>query len=110
MHGCASWLAFADEIHTKVEAMVNYKVAGIPWDQELAKWTDKLHPVIYNKLVAVKLLPKRAEIEQTKLAAFLDDTLAERNDIKPRTRIGLTQVRNDLVAFFGADRPLDEIH
>lgn len=40
---------------------------------------------------------------------FIDEYLASRTDIKPRTRINLLQVRKNLVAYFGKDKPLADI-
>ena len=48
--------------------------------------------MLYDKLAAVGLVPNCAVAEQTTLAAFLDDYLAKRSDIKPGTRINLTLV------------------
>ena len=47
--------------------------------------------------------------EVVTLVAFLDDYPTKRTDIKPTTRVKLKQTRDDLVAHFGADKPLIEI-
>ena len=67
---------------------------------------------MYDKLAAVGLVPPREpkpEAEPAALGAFLDQYIADRTDVKARTRINLDQARRNLVRFFGADKPLGEI-
>ncbi len=97
------------EIKNQVESLVAADVAGIGWDKETAEWVGTRETILYDKLAAVQLVPKRAETERHTLAAFIDDYLAKRTDIKPRTRINLLQVRRGLVEFFGADKPLADV-
>ena len=54
-------------------------------------------------------MPKRDQPKQMPLAAFLDDYIAKQTDKKRSTIVCLTQCRNDLVEFFGADRALADI-
>jgi integrase len=97
------------EIKTKVESLNGAAVAGIGWDKETAEWVGGRESTLYDKLAAVRLVPKRAEREKATLGSFIDSYLDKRTDIKPRTRINLQQVRRNLVIFFGADKPLADI-
>ena len=99
----------AESVKAKVETLNAANIAGISWDKETAEWVGGLESVLYDKLAAIGLLRKRTVAEQATLAAFVDEYLAKRSDIKPGTRVGLTQVRNDLVAYFGADKPLSDV-
>ena len=50
-----------EAIKTKVEALNAAAIAGISWDRETAEWVGGLDSVLYGKLAAVGLVPKRAE-------------------------------------------------
>lgn len=52
------------------------------------------------------LIPKRAS---ARLGEFLESYIAQRTDVKPRTRINLNAARARLIEFFGKDRLLRDI-
>ena len=64
-----------------------------------------------KRLVAVGLIAPREKRQEdaTKLGEFIDAYLLSRTDFKPRTRINFRQVRRDLVARFGEDKPLRDV-
>jgi len=59
-----------------------------------------------DKLSNVGLIGKRQIVT---LGEFLDEYIASRSDVKPRTQILYRQAKTALVEFFGADRPLRDI-
>ena len=67
--------------------------------------------MLAKRLVAVGLIAPREKHQEnaTKLGEFIDAYLVGRADIKPRTRINFMQVRYDLVARFGEDKPLRDV-
>ena len=97
------------EIKTKVEALSGAGIAKISIDRETSEWLGSLDSVLYDKLAAVALVPKRAEAERTTLAPFIDAYLAGRAGIKGATLVAYRQTRRNLVAFFGEGKPLAEI-
>ena len=97
------------EIKTKIESLNAAAVAGIGWDKETAEWVGGRESTLYDKLASVGLVPKRAEREKATMRQFIDSYLGKRTDLKPRTRINLKQVQRNLVAYFGADKPMADI-
>ena len=101
-------LKMVREIKLKVEALNFAAITGHSVDSEMANWIAKRDQAICEKLAAVGLIPRR-EFSDSTLGAFIDEYLAERTDIKPRTRINFDQVRRDLVAHFGERKPLRDV-
>ena len=102
----------AQAIASRVEALTVAAVANLPWDTDLASWVRDVDAALYGKLQAVGLVPPRPEQGRAvalTLGPFLESYIAGRTDVKPRTRINLRQAQGDLVRFFGADKPMDEI-
>ena len=99
----------AEEIKTKVEALNAANVAGMSWDKETAEWVGGRESALYDKLAAIGLVSRRAEVEQATLEAFLDSYIDKQIDKKQSTIVCLTQCRNDLVEFFGPEKPLGDV-
>jgi integrase len=97
------------EVKLKIEALNAAAIAKISIDGETAKWIGQLDAVLYDKLASVGLVPKRPQAERTTLGGFIDDYLAKRTDIKPRTRVNLLQAKRNLVEFFGAGKPMTDV-
>jgi integrase len=95
----------ATAFKVKVEALIGQTITGVV-DDEVSRWLAGLDAEMYGRLAAVGLAPKRAS---ARLGEFLAGYIAQRTDIKPRTRINLEQARSRLVEFFGADRNLRDI-
>ncbi|MGA8910521.1 MAG: phage integrase SAM-like domain-containing protein, partial [Acidobacteriaceae bacterium] len=74
-----------------------------------AIWLRDLPPRLYGKLVIAGLVCEREQTQQETLAAFIDGYISKRTDVKPHTRTNLKQVRDNLVDFFGADKPLADV-
>ena len=92
-----------------VEALAAATLAKTSWDSETAEWVGGLDSKLHDRLAKVGLVPKRPEVARLTLKTFLDDYLAKRTDLKPRTRMKLNTTRDRLIEFFGAERPLDSI-
>lgn len=98
----------SETVLLKVEHLVAATFTGHPLDAETAKWVADRDEEFADKLARVGLIPKREETH-CRLGEFIDDDLAGRTDIKPRTRTCLLQVRSNLVEYFGENKPLREI-
>lgn len=94
---------------TRVELISAANAGKFAIDKETADWIGGLDEAMYAKLVAVGLVPKRAEAEQTTLGGFIDALISERSDVKGSTAIVYGHTRRCLVKFFKADKPLSEI-
>jgi len=89
-----------------VEHLVSAKLTGGAVPRETASWLAGIGESLRDKLAAVGLVeaPKRAT-----LAAFLDEYILNRPDVKPATLEVWRQPCRNLITFFGADRPLRDI-
>ena len=86
----------ANEIKTRVEALNTAALTGHSIDGETARWIGQLDQTFADKLAAVGLIQHRVGNSAT-LGAWLDDYIANRTDVKPRTKINFEQVRRHLV-------------
>jgi|HubBroStandDraft_6_1064221.scaffolds.fasta_scaffold37911_3 integrase len=75
-------------------------------DDETARWLGQLGDRMARKLARVGLMAKRSS---ARLGPFLADYKASRVDLKSSTQIIHENVRRNLLAFFGPDKPLREI-
>jgi len=98
-----------DEIKTKVEAILAASRAKVSLDRETAKWLGDIDATLHAKLVSRGLAQEREVRQSMTVAAFLDGYIAGRTDVKPLTAVRLKDSRAKLVAFFGADKPLDAV-
>ena len=103
--------ADAKEICSKIEAILAALLSRRSLASEVAEWVGNVPDVLADKLAGVGLIAPRAKRQEdaTKLGEFIDAYLVSRTDIKPRTRINFMQVRRDLVARFGEDKPLRDV-
>lgn len=101
-------LAIAREIKVKVQALNAAAITGHPVDRVTAAWVADLDQLLTEKLAAVGLIPRRQFSDAT-LGAFIDEHLATRTDLKPRTRTNFGQVRTQLVDYFGEYKPLRDV-
>jgi integrase len=98
---------FADNL----EKLIGAKITASTPANEVLEWVAALPDDMHGKLVEHGLANPRQSSAPAMgtLAAFIDEYLATRSDIKPNTRIGLGQARRNLAAFFGESRPLVSI-
>jgi integrase len=101
-----------DTVKTHIEELLEARTRGrSPYDETTA-WVSRICETaanLYDKLAKHSLVPKRCVPKQMALAAFLDGYISKQSDKKRSTIVCLTQCRNDLVEFFGAERALTEI-
>jgi integrase len=107
----------AETVKVRIESLVTSQFSG-RIDDEVARWLTSLSDRKYTKLVRAGLVPPRAAkapeprspaaVVDT-LAAFLDDYIASRCDVKPNTQLVFGRTRKHLVAHFGKDKPLGDI-
>ncbi len=96
----------AEAVQCKVDDLVSASIlSGTPRD-ETARWLASVDDVMNDKLAAVGLIPRR---RVTTLAAFVDDYIAGRIDVKPGTLTVYGHTRRCLVDHLGASRPLRTI-
>jgi hypothetical protein len=72
-------------------------------------WLASIGDVLHNKLAEHELVLPRTNTQAATLATFLDDFISKQTDKKQSTITCLKQCRNDLVEYFGADRPIADI-
>jgi integrase len=102
----------AGEICRRVEMLLAAQIGGTSIDRETAEWVAGIGAKIRSRLVKFGLIEKPIEDKapEATLDAFLDDYLVNRkHELKPSTRCNLECARRNLVAYFGADKPLSEI-
>ncbi len=109
--------AKATDIKSMVERIIKSKAAGST-DPAAAAWLAGLPDASYDKLVRLGLVEPRATPtqaakpgEQAKhpLGKFLDAYLTDRTDLKPNSLTVYDHTRRNLVDFFGADKPIEDI-
>jgi integrase len=96
----------AEAFKVKVEQLVHAALLGHSPDDETSRWLTSLDKRLYGRITAVGLAPSRSS---ALLVAWIDGYLAERIDLKPRTKDTLRATRDHLSKFFGADRPMRSI-
>ena len=96
----------AEVVKLRVELIVAAKLAGHSIDDETARWLSGLEKRMADKLAKVGLIPERGIAE---LGPFLDNYVAQRNDVKPATKEIWSQPIRNLRAFFGENREMASI-
>jgi integrase len=99
-------IKMAREICGRVERILAAKLANVALDLDTVNWLSGVGDELHGKLAAVGLVQPRAS---AKLADFLQAYIHLRTDVKQRTRNNLNMAKSRLVAFFGPDKPLQEI-
>lgn len=97
---------YAEQVKSKVEAIVSARLVGAPIDGETARWVRDLDDVLHEKLVAVGLVSKR---ERIRLGPFAHDYITKRNDVKTASKTVWRQGEKSLVDYFTADRPVESV-
>ena len=99
----------AEGVKVKVEHLAGAAMTGHALDDETARWVAGLDKIMADKLAAVGLIAKSDRAGDMRLAAFLDEYIAQRADTKLATQIVYGHTRRCLVEFFGADKSLRSI-
>lgn len=97
----------AEALKERIEALNAAQISGQAVDSETSRWlTTRVDVKLAEKLAKVGLIAPR---QVATLGAFLTSYVESRADVKPGTKTNYGQVERDLVAFFGANKPLAEI-
>ncbi|MBC7855794.1 MAG: site-specific integrase [Pirellulaceae bacterium] len=102
----------ADEIKRRIELICNAQMANTSLDDETAKWLAGINEIMAEKMAAVGLIPERVKAAAAKAATlgeFIDAYVLSRTDAKPGTKTNWRQGKTSLLAFFSADRPLQDV-
>ncbi|MBT5019382.1 MAG: tyrosine-type recombinase/integrase, partial [Planctomicrobium sp.] len=96
----------AETIKIRVEHLLTAKLGNQPVDGETARWVAGLDDVMNDRLARVGLIRMR---QSALLTQFIEDYIAGRTDLKPRTVIKFKATKDYLVDYFGENRSLREI-
>lgn len=95
-----------ESIKLRVEALLASVISGLPIDRETAGWVRDIGDELADKLARVGLIPERASAV---LGEFLDQYIAKRTDVKPRTKVNMQNCCMRLLSHFDRDRLLSSI-
>jgi len=98
----------AQAFKVRLEALIAGRFSGI--DAETARWAGDLPDDMHAKLASLGLVDPRAATRSATLGELLDRYFAARTDVKPGTVLVWQQAKQSLLDYFGADRPIREIH
>ncbi len=96
-------------VKVRIEHLVAAALTGHPLDDETARWVAALDTVMYGRLEAVGLVPRRKASSSVTLGAFLDKYTQRRIDVKPATQEVWSQTIRNLKDFYGEHRDLRTI-
>ena len=98
--------AKAEQVGRHIDELVQAKGSGQPMDRQTSLWLADIGQKLNDKLSRAGLNEQRAS---SNLGDFIVDYIKQRSDVEPGTRTSYDQVRLNLVAFFGYDKPLRSI-
>lgn len=99
----------AESVKSYVEDLVACRLTGCAPRNSTAEWLADLPREFHEKLEGAGLVKEREQVHVPTLAAWVDAYIAGRKDVRPQTRVNYWRAREDIVKYFGADRPLDRI-
>jgi integrase len=101
----------AESVLRRVEQLVAAAIAGTPHDADLSAWLAAVPPVLYRRLVRVGLAVPRAEDVAAPVVTLdhLCRAFKERAAVKPITAMSYDQTLDSLRAFYGLEKPIEEI-
>ena len=94
------------EIAGHIKELIAAKATASAIDRRTANWLRDIGQNIHDKLSNAGLVEPRAS---SNLGDFLTGYIKRRSDVKPGTVTNYDQVRLNLVAFFGPEKPLRSI-
>ena len=89
-----------------VERIQACEAAGVPLDTETATWTARISDELHTKLVRAGVMQQR---DRRTLGDFITQYADERTDWKPGTLAAFKTAAGKMLAFFGADTPIEKI-
>lgn len=99
----------AKQVCTRVEALNAAAISRTSIDNETAEWVGSIDDVLYDKLVAVGLVPKRVPVGHANLEGFIDQHVKSRVNVKPATKEIWKQGKRGLIDFLGAATPIRDV-
>jgi len=99
----------AEQFARFLERLLECRRLGVVLDSETTRWLSELPTDMYARLVRLGLVPARAKTIAPALEDFLQGYLETRPDVKPASKLAWQQTMRNLVAHFGADKPIDDI-
>ncbi len=102
-------LSTARSWQTKIEKLLEAKIAQTALDMETAKWVSQLDEKMAKRLAVLGLIRPRESAREIRLGDFLDGYFEKRTDVKQSTHIVWSHAKRNLIEYFGADRRLDSI-
>ncbi|MCU0918407.1 MAG: site-specific integrase, partial [Planctomycetes bacterium] len=95
----------------KVEALAAAKLTGGTVEDEVSRWVAGLSDEMHRKLARVGLVELRAAVRSVTLGELIDLYCESRaGSVKANTTLVWEQARQSLVGYFGADKPVRDIH
>jgi len=98
----------AEVVLRHVENLLSARLAGVAPPKDTATWLADISPELRSKLAKCGLIDWQPEGAIT-LGQHLEQYLKRRFDAKPSTHVHWRQAQQQLLRFFGSDRPLDSI-
>ena len=96
----------SEDIARHIAELVSAKAAGSAIDRRTANWLADVGQNVHDKLSNAGLIEPRVS---SNLGDFIAGYIERRSDVEPGTVTNYNQVRLNLVAFFGYDKPLRSI-
>jgi len=96
----------AERFLTYFERLLEAKALGLTPDPETQRWLTEMHPDLLHRLAEAGLAEARQRVQ---LDQFLKDWMARRSDYGPGTLDAWSRSINDLLAYFGPEKPLADI-
>lgn len=98
---------YADAFKVRVEDLVAAALHGHSPQNDTCIWLASLEDRLYEKLVAVRLVPKR---QNDSIGSLMNTYIAEREgELKPESIRKLRQTEAKLLGYFDEDRPVRQI-
>ena len=99
--------ATAEQFGRHIDVLNTAKMSGEPLrERQTALWLQKISQSNHDKLATVGLVEQRVS---SSLGDFIAAYIERRSDVEPGTTTNYHQVRLNLVAFFGYEKPLRSI-
>jgi hypothetical protein len=99
-----------EDVKGKFESLLNSIALGVSFDPDVTVWLNRLSNDFYGKLVSLDLVPPRQAAPSATLGPFIQGYIDSRVDLKERSKWMLRQAQQSLIAYFGADKALQDIN
>ncbi|MFP4354873.1 MAG: tyrosine-type recombinase/integrase [Phycisphaerae bacterium] len=99
----------AESVKTRVEDLLAAQVTNTAIDRDTAIWVAGLPEDLREKLHRVGLIEQDQREAIPTLAAWLEQYIGGKSDLKESTLLNYEKNRADMTAFFGADTNIDQI-